>query len=134
MTSPTALLAQGRAEAEALMVDTCTIRRVTGQTTNSTTGVVTPTVSTVYSGPCKLQESGGLPREANPSPAAPVLMVYRQLHLPVATSTNIRANDLATIDSCVNDAGMVGKVLVVRAERGKSWATARRLDVEQITG
>lgn len=131
---PTELLAQGRAAAEALMVDTCTIRRVTGTTTNTTTGVVTPTYSTVYSGPCKLQESGGLPREANPTPSAPVLMVYRQLHLPVATSGGVRANDLATMDTCANDAGMVGKVLVIRGERGKSWATARRLDVEQATG
>lgn len=131
MTAASAL-ARGRVMAEALMTDTCTIKRQTGSTTVG--AVVTPTYSTIYSGACKLQESSGLPRDAQPSPAAPVLMVYRQLHLPVASSTGVQAGDLATMDTCVNDADMVGAVLVVRAERGKSYGTARRLDVEQQTG
>lgn len=126
------MLALGRVAAQAGMTDTCTIRRQTGSTTDSV-GVVSPTWTQVYSGPCKLQESSGLPRDANPSPADPVLMVYRQLHLPVATSTGVRADDLATIDTCANDPDMVGAVLVIRAERGKSYGTARRLDVEQQT-
>lgn len=115
------------------MADTCTIRRQTGSTTDLI-GVTTPVYEEIYSGPCKLQESSGLPRDANPSPSTPVLMVYRQMHLPVASSAGVRAGDLATMDSCVNDPDMVGAVLVIRAERGKSYGTARRLDVEQVTG
>ena len=40
-------LARARQAAERLMVDTCTIRRKTGETTNLTTGVVTPTYTTI---------------------------------------------------------------------------------------
>jgi hypothetical protein len=131
--SAASVLALGRARAQALMVDTCTIQRQTGSSTDAY-GNVTPTLTQIYSGPCKLQESSGLPRDANPTPQVPVLMVYRQLHLPVATSTGVRAGDLATMDTCVNDPDMVDAVLVIRSERGKSFGTARRLDVEQVTG
>jgi hypothetical protein len=137
--SRASVLARGRIAAEAGMVDTCLIRRQTGSTTNPTTGVNTPTFTQIYpalpavAGACKLQESSGLPRDANPTPIAPVLMVYRQLHLPVASSPGILAGDQVTVVTCVNDPAMVGKVLVIRSERGKSYGTARRLDVEEET-
>jgi hypothetical protein len=131
--SRASVLARGRIAAQAGMTDTCTIRRRTGSTVNPATAEVEWTEDTIYSGACKLQESSGLPRDANPTPIAPVLMVYRQLHLPVTASDGVREGDRATIDTCANDPDMVGAVLLIRSERGKSWGTARRLDVEQET-
>lgn len=48
-------IARGRRMAEKLMVDTCLVQRVIGETTNDETGVVEPILETVYSGRCKLQ-------------------------------------------------------------------------------
>ncbi len=48
-------IARGRRLAERLMVDTCVVQRVIGETTDDETGVVEPVLETVYSGRCKLQ-------------------------------------------------------------------------------
>lgn len=48
-------IARGRRMAEKLMVDTCLVQRVIGETTNDETGTVEPILQTVYSGRCKLQ-------------------------------------------------------------------------------
>ena len=56
--NPAAVLARGRAAAEALMVDTCAIRRRTGETLDDTTGEVTATYDDVYSGRCRVQQAG----------------------------------------------------------------------------
>jgi hypothetical protein len=70
MSATTATL-RGRLAAEANMVDACTIQRVTGTTTNDTTGVVTPTYTTIYSGKCRMQQtvpvSKAQPRSAKPT-------------------------------------------------------------------
>lgn len=136
--SRASVLARGRAAAEAGMVDTCLIQRETGSTT-STTGVKTPTYTQIYptsgpAGPCRIQELAGFSRETNPSPDQQQLARSRTLQLPVTTSEDVRVGDVVTIVSCVNDPDMVGAVMVVREQSGKSEATARRLGVDQITG
>jgi len=125
-------LARGRAMAEASMVDTCTIVRITGTSTNATTGVVTEIWSTVYNGACRLQERGGYPRDVNVAPDQPQLAVARELQLPVSTSGSVRANDRVTITACVNDAAMVGRMFWLRGQPSKSEATARRFHTEEI--
>jgi hypothetical protein len=129
------LLARGRAAAELGMTDTCTIRRKVSESTDSS-GVVTPTWSTVYAGKCRLQERGGTSsgssRSATPGESY-VLMSGRILQLPVVASAGVRADDQATIDSCANDPDVVGQVFIVRDEAGKSESTARRLGVERVT-
>lgn len=114
------------------MVDTCTIVRVTGTTTNSTTGVVTETTSQVYSGPCRVQERGGYPRDMNTAPDQPQLALARELQLPVATSTSVNAGDRCTMATCANDAALVGRVMWLRAAPAKTDATARRFHLEEI--
>ena len=115
------------------MVDACTIRRKTGTTTDPETGVITPTYTTVYQGKCKVQQPDTQAREETPGQAE-LLMVRRELHLPILTSGGVRADDEATIDTCVHDPDTVGRKLVVRGEMSKSMATARRLGVEEVTG
>lgn len=115
------------------MIDTCTITRITGSTLDTTTGVVTPTTTTVYSGPCRLQANQGMARNATPTPDDPVLMRYRELQLPVTTSTGVRQGDRVHIDTCVNDPDMAGTEHIVHDQHGKSEATARRLGIEEVT-
>ncbi len=126
------VLARGRLAAEALMVDECTIRRRAGSTTDPDTGQITPTYTTVYSGACRVQQRTGQAREETPGPAE-LLMVRRELHLPVATSTGVQAGDQVSMTASVHDPDLVGRVLVVRDEMAKSLATARRLGVEEVT-
>lgn len=132
--SRASVLARGRAAAEAGLLDTCTIVRVTSTTTNPTTGVVTETTDEVYEGPCRVQEPGGYARDISTAPDQPQLAPHRVLQLPVATSEGVRVGDRVTIDSCVNDPDLVGVRMTVRDQAAKSEATARRIGIEQITG
>lgn len=131
--SATAALLRGRAKAESLMLDTCTITRVTGSSTNRETGVITPTTTTVYTGICKVQHSqgvlGGSPKDIA---EAGRLTTRLELHLP-ASVTGVRADDRATITAAALDAELVGRVFVVRSSPHKSFLTARRLEVEELT-
>lgn len=129
--SRASVLARGRAAAEAGMTDTCTIRRRTGESTSST-GVVTPTWTTVYTGPCRIQQTDTQAREENPGEAH-VLLVRRELQLPVTTSVGVRADDVATIDSSINDPDLTGRIFAIRGEAAKSEATSRRLGIDEVT-
>lgn len=130
--SRSSVLARGRAAAAASMVDTCLIERQTGTTTNETTGVVTPTWSTVYTGACRVQERGGYPRDVTTAPDQPQLALPRELQLPVDTSTAVQAGDRCTITASVNDAGLVGTKMWLRGRPAKTEATARRFTLEEI--
>jgi len=127
------VLAMGRTAAAAGMTDTCTITRVTGTSTNPANGVITPTVATIYTGPCRFQELLAFSRDASPTPDAPEVMRSRVLQLPVATSAGVRQGDDVRCDTCLNDPDLVGTLMVVRDESGKSEATVRRLGVEEAT-
>jgi hypothetical protein len=131
--SRASVLARGRAAAEAGMVDTCTIVRITATSTNPITGVVTATSpTTIYTGPCRVQERGGYPRDINTAPDQPQLAIARELQLPVATSADVRAGDRVTITASAHDPGLVGVVAWLRAQPAKSEATARRFHFEQV--
>ena len=114
------------------MVDTCLVERMTGDTTDPDTGVVTPAWSTVYTGPCRVQERGGYPRDVTTAPDQPQLALPRELQLPVDTSTAVQAGDRCTITASVNDAGLVGTKMWLRGRPAKTEATARRFTLEEI--
>lgn len=128
--SASSVLLRGRAAAEALMADTCTIRRVTSSSTDPDTGVRTPTYTVIYTGRCKLQQ-----RSAAASPTdvgeAELLASQLELHVPVS-ATGIRADDIATMNTSVLDPDLPAQVLTIRGEAHKSYPTARRLAVEEL--
>lgn len=135
--SRASVLARGRRQAEAGMVDTCTIERIIGVTTDPDTGQTTDVMADepVYVGRCRLREiTAAMAREANPAPSVHQAMRYRVLQLPVVGSEGIEAGDVVTLTTCVNDPDMVGRTLVVRDQSGSSEQTARRLGVEELTG
>ena len=126
-----ALLARARAAAERLMVDSCTIRRVTGTVTDPDTGQIAPTYATVYTGKCRVQQRGPSARSVEAGEAH-LLMQRLEVHVPVSAE-GIRAGDEVTV-TVSGDPDLVGRVFVVRELAVKSLATARRLGVEERTG
>lgn len=129
--SVTTALARGRAAAEALMVDVCTIRRVTGHTTDDTSGVITPVSSALYTGPCKVQQAKAT-AGAQDVGEAHLLMLRLEVHLPMSV-VGLQAHDEITITASAHDQDLVGRVFLIRELAHKTAATARRVGVEERT-
>lgn len=123
----------GRAAAERNMLDACTITRVTGQTTNLQNGQVTDTVETIYSGKCSIQQNGRLSRPTTVA-GAYVFQTAYELKLPIATSAGVDINDVVNVTAAVLDPDLAGRTYWVRELAAKSFATARRLGVEEVSG
>jgi hypothetical protein len=123
------ILAHGRAAANNRMMDACTVRRITGVTTDSA-GFVTPAKTVIYSGPCRITMSGeGSPTEGG---EATVAVLPLELHLPIVGSEDVRHLDEVTVDAARNDTALVGRTLRVSSKQIKSEATARRISVEEV--
>lgn len=130
MSATTATLA-GRRAAEALMVDACTIKRVTNSSTNDNTAVVTPTYSTVYSGKCRVQQVVPVSRPHDVGEAA-VWLQRLTLQLPMSV-TGIASDDLVTVTASALDPDLVGRTFHVRELGHKSHMTSRRVQIEEVT-
>ena len=129
--SAASVLARGRAAAEARMVDTCTARRVTGETVDDNTGDVTPTLTSVYAGRCRMKQPNASATAAEVGEAA-VLLQQPEVHLPMSAAV-LRPGDEITLTASVHDPGSVGRVFIVRAVPAQSAATARRYGVTERT-
>ena len=126
-----AAVAAGRRAAEARMTDTCAITRVTGQTTDMDTGQVVDVTEPVYSGPCRVQQRSTVASRVDVGEAS-LLLVALELHLPVAASTDVHAEDAVQIVTSV-DPDLVGKHFTVKQVAHKTDATARRLGIQEVT-
>jgi len=132
MTIQSALEA-GRRMAESIMVDSCTVRRRTGTTTNPTTGAVTPVYTVVRAGQaCRVQTRGNWGEARDVGEAALVVLAL-EVQFPVSF-TDLQTRDEITIDACVNDPDLVGRVLRVKDLHHKSHATSRRVLCQEVTG
>jgi len=128
------LLAEGRAEAEAIMLDACTITRVTGEPgpIDPETGLRDPAPTmTVYSGKCKVQTFE--PNESARESGDHTFIQQRyHLHLPIGVGP-VKVGDTATIISAAADAQLVGRSYRIAGVHHKSLGTAQRLLVDEIT-
>ncbi|MFI6302170.1 DUF6093 family protein [Amycolatopsis thailandensis] len=133
MSSVLWLVRQGRRQAEALMLDTCRIRAVTGNATDPGSGVVTPSYGPVlYQGKAKLQSQQPFP--SNPDAGEhqwTTTPLY--LHLPVtvpaaAVAPGVFVDVLSSVDA-VN----VGRGFRVRSGDRKTLQTAVRVLVEEVS-
>lgn len=119
----------GRVAAEALMVDEGTAARPTG--TSYTGGVDTTTTTPLFTSRCKLQTTQIQARTAQVG-AREAVTVTVELHLPVDT-TPLQVDDLWTLTTpgpgSLAQAGAVYRVL---APFAKTYATARRYQVEEV--
>lgn len=130
--SASSVLLRGRAAAEALMQDAVIVKRGTSST-DSETGVITPAWTTIYAGPCKVQQAAPATSPSDVGEAA-VFVGQLQLHVPVnATTAGIHPDDLAEITACVLDPSLVGATFRVRGPAHKSFATARRFPLVEAT-
>jgi hypothetical protein len=132
MSAPSVTRA-GQAAAERLMVDTCTVTRVTaGGAFNETTGqYAADTTSTVYSGKCRVQMRDGLARDITAGERAQMVGRF-VVNLPI-TATGIQVDDTVTITATGtdSDADLTSRTFRVAGLFHKTYATARRLVVEE---
>lgn len=124
-------MTRGRRAAERLMVDSCRVDRVTGRTENPD-GTVTPVYTVIYDGKCKLQSQNAYPSEPTAgerqwTTASP------EVHLPMTGSGDVRTDDLVTVVSSL-DTDSVGRKFRVRSNIRKTFQTAARVLVEEVTG
>lgn len=125
------LVRRGRLLAESLMVDECTITKVTGATDNAD-GTVTKTTETVYSGKCRLQTYDPYERQA---PVGEVEVTIRRdvLLLPVGGTENVTTGHEVTFTSAALDSSIVDRVFRVAGPSRKTHQTQRKLYVEEVT-
>lgn len=117
-----------RAEAEALMLDRCTIRRrATGATLDDETGdYEAGSTTVVYSGRCLVSAAGS---DVDRDVASLSETVGRRLLKLPRVSPVIQVGDVATIDTSQNPL-LVGQRVTVRAVPDVSVQVQRRLVVE----
>lgn len=135
MSAESATLA-GRAAAEALQVDACTITRVAGQTTDLQTAAVTPTTVTVYSGKCRIQgHSGHSPSTARPVTVGGAYTFQSPFELQIPMSVvGVQINDVVTVTASVLDPDLPGRKYWVKELAAKTHATSRRFGIELVAG
>lgn len=137
MLNPAALVLRGRAAAESIMVDACTVVRQGAPVTNPETGAVTyPAAVTVYTGPCRISGTSS----AGPAVAAPqdvggasVLVSTPVLQLPIATA-DLEADDLVTCTAAAMDARLVDRQWRARPAPRKTHATKYVVGLVEVQG
>jgi len=127
------LTRRGRAAAERLMVDACEIREpATVGEMDPATGLRPETPGALmYSGKCKVQTFEA--HESTPESGEHVFTVQRtQVHLPA--TVEVAVDQIITVTASVLDPNLVGRRFRVAAFLHKSFATANRVQVEEVTG
>ncbi|TDE02838.1 DUF6093 family protein [Jiangella asiatica] len=134
------VLMRGRRRAEALMIDSCRIRRPTGRTTGPD-GVVTTTYDLIYplpgaqppvDGRCRIQTND--PYEQRPEAGEHSFTVVRDiLQLPMAVVV-VRVDDV--VDQVVSemDPALAGRIWRVAAPSRKTHQTMRRFYIAEVAG
>lgn len=130
--SRASVLARAQAAAGAGMADTCRIRRVIGETTVPSSGVIIPAylVPDPYSGPCRVQQSLA---QADQHDAGEDYQLRLRLtvQLPM-TVTGLTVGDEITITAS-RDGDLVGRTFLIRDLFHKTDASARRVGVTERT-
>lgn len=119
-----------RSEAEALMLDECTITRPGEVVTDPETGDVTNTTTEVYAGKCKVQSKDSATSSPEAGEAS-FTVVSRQVHIP-ANAADIRDGDVVTLTASRLNAFTVGKQYRVSGFTPDTFDTAARLPVKEI--
>lgn len=130
MSAEAAVLA-GRRAAESLMQDTCTVERPGEPVTDPETGEVTPSLTSVYTGPCKVQQT--ISQGSNPSAGSHAFTIQdSRVDFPVSAGP-FAVDDVVTVTASALDPQLVGTVYRVAELFHKSFATAQRTRVEEVT-
>ena len=122
-----------RRAAESLMLDRGTMRRATGATTQDPdTGSTVPEFADQFSSKCKIQTRNLQARESEVG-GRTATSVRVELHLPI-TAPAVEVGDVFEVTrvDARSDRQLLGRKFRVIAPVGKSFATARRLEVEEV--
>lgn len=113
------------------MTDACVITRVTGHTTNPDTGVMAETTATVYSGKCRVQQRGAGGSRTDVGEAS-VVEVTTELQLPMSV-TGVQVEDRVAVTASALDPSLTTRSWRVAGDAAKTHATARRLEIREVT-
>lgn len=131
MSSVETVLGRGRAHAERLMTDTCTVTRAgTTSTLDEGTGTLTNTPTTVYTGVCRLKPTQVQDRMVEVG-ADEVGIASHVVSLPI-TETDPRPGDIVTVTASTYDAASVGRTFTILGALHGSQITARRLSCQEV--
>lgn len=134
MTAAGATL-RGRAAAEGLMVEACTIGRPSqSHTTNNVTGAVTYTSAPLYTGKCRVQMMTGTRGDNLLQAGERAFSVQSAIISIPITVVGIRVDDVVTITASTLDGDLVGRTYRVEDIIHKTFLTARRLICQEVTG
>lgn len=111
-------------------VDTCTVKRVTGEVTDID-GNVTPTYTTLYTGVCRVQQQQPYAERKDVGEAY-LLALRLEIQLPM-TVVGLEPDDILTVVTSLMDADLPGRVFVVRDLAHKTDASSRRVQCQEIT-
>jgi hypothetical protein len=131
----TAALPGLRAEAEGRMVDACTVYRgpYTPIIFDPDTGSwIEPSATLIYDGRCEVQVDGRLVGREIDAGETEITTMRLTVKLPVDTSADVQIDDQVSVTASAHDPGLVGKLFRVTALHNKTFATARRLQVEEV--
>ncbi|ERI39184.1 hypothetical protein M707_02725 [Arthrobacter sp. AK-YN10] len=118
-----------RAAAESLMLDTCTVHRP-GEPITDSDGNVTPSLTLLYTGPCKIQQT--LAQSSNPVAGGHQYTVQDTRWDTPVLSVPFEVDDVVTITDAVLDPQLTGRVFRVTEPFHKTGATAQRTRVEEV--
>lgn len=128
--NPAGALSRGRCMAESLMVDTCVVTRLTGETvTDPVTGVDTEVTIEVYSGKAKSQTYEGYEQITQTGGHTYTVQRY-SVHFPVGSFVP-QVGDVITWTACQHDPSLVGTSERIAGLFSKSYATAQRVFVDR---
>lgn len=123
--------ADGRAAAEQLMVDECTISRSTVVFTNPDTGQQTKANIPIYVGKCRVQQQTPGSASLSEPGEARLFLLTLSVQIPVS-ATGVRLGDIVTITGAACDPVLAGRKFRVQALAHKTNATSRRLSVQEV--
>lgn len=122
---------EGRELAESLMTATCVIRRATGDmTVDPATDADVPEYADLFTSVCKVQ-ARNLQARQQEAGGRTATTVALQLHLPVSAA-EVSVGDYAHVLTSPLDPELVGRTFTVVGPSAKSYATARRLEIEEV--
>lgn len=119
------LITRARVAHQRLMVDTCTITRLTAGSMNTTTGAYSPSTSTIYSGKCRLRgdNAAGVGVRESEAGGAEQTTVRYALLLPYGSDSSVLVGDQAAIGS---------RTFTVVGRNTATSTTAASLLVEEV--
>lgn len=128
-----AALPELRAEAEALMQDTCRVTSPGEKVWDDDEGKYVPGPPVVvYEGPCRLRNAYPAPQGVSTGETSWAVDAF-VLSLPIATSGGVRDGHRVEMLTSAHDPAVVGMELVVSAPHPQTHSTARRLPVRLVT-